>query len=80
VPLIAHASGIEHERELFIEQVPGRTRSGWDESRTTIRVVEAPIRNKARCAADEHMVGEDVSVHRPLNRLEFSVPTRIEAD
>jgi hypothetical protein len=80
VPLIANASGIEHERVLFIEQVLGRTRSGWDESRTTIRVVEATIRNKARCAADGHMVGADASVHRPLNRLEFSVPIRIEAD
>jgi hypothetical protein len=80
VPLIAHASGIKHERVLFIEQVPGRTRSGWDESRTAIRVVETPVRNEARCAADGHMVGEDASVHRPLNRLEFSVPTRVEAD
>ncbi len=72
MPLIADATGIEHQWVLFIRCVSRRLRAHGDQPRPTIRMIEPPVPKQARRA------GAIAGRHRPWNRFQLLVASRAQ--
>ena len=73
VPLIAHAAGVEHQRELRVRRIHGRSRRSHDEARLVVAMIEAARFHESVFA------GSCAGRHRPLHGLECFVLVRREA-